>query len=217
MLLARRGKPGRRCLSTILTTPVLRPTPMAKRLWHLALAHPLHPTPRHTPTLPMQAPTKQQTGWGFIKPLSWDVWLALGLTVLAFPMVALVLEFLSVKGDIERGEVLPGYTESAVSHLWRRCRAQAVRFVMRFCGTAWLVRRSGSMRGRGSQAAPRCPAAGAPTSAPPAPADARLLVHAAVRALPPLQQRRPGGGLLLRLPRPHRDQHMCVGLFFRGV
>lgn len=121
----------------------------------------------------MQAPTKQQTGWGFIKPLSWDVWLALGLTVLAFPMVALVLEFLSVKGDIERGEVLPGYTESAVSHLWRRCRAQAVRFVMRFCGTAWLACRSGSMRGRGSQAAPRCLAAGAPTSAPPRPLQTR--------------------------------------------
>lgn len=49
-----------------------------------------------------------------MRPFDWTVWLAVGLTVLAFPFIAFVIEFMSVKGRIVRSEVLPGYRESAV-------------------------------------------------------------------------------------------------------
>lgn len=63
----------------------------------------------------LQSKQVTATGWGFLKPFTWDIWLAVGLTVLIFPCIAFVLEMLSVKGRIRRSECLPGYKESVVS------------------------------------------------------------------------------------------------------
>lgn len=63
----------------------------------------------------VQAQLPAGTGWGFTRPFSWELWLALFITLLAFPPIAFVIEFLSLRKAIHRGDILPGVVEST----WR--------------------------------------------------------------------------------------------------
>ncbi|PSC76640.1 glutamate receptor [Micractinium conductrix] len=63
----------------------------------------------------VQATTSSGTGWGFIRPFSWTLWLALLITLLVFPLLIFLIEFLSLRKRIHRGDVVPGVVEST----WR--------------------------------------------------------------------------------------------------
>lgn len=62
-----------------------------------------------------KAYTRTSSGWGFFDPFHWTLWLALFLTLLIFPPLVFMLEFLSLRKRIHREDVLPGVIESG----WR--------------------------------------------------------------------------------------------------
>lgn len=53
------------------------------------------------------------TGWGWVTPFTWDLWLAVGLTVLIFPLFLFVIEFLSLKRRIHTADLVPGVEAAA--------------------------------------------------------------------------------------------------------
>ncbi|KAL4451646.1 hypothetical protein ABPG75_007308 [Micractinium tetrahymenae] len=63
----------------------------------------------------VQASQSSGSGWGFTRPFSWDLWVALLLTLLVFPPLVFLIEFLSLRKRIHRGDVVPGVVESG----WR--------------------------------------------------------------------------------------------------
>ncbi|KAL4433390.1 hypothetical protein ABPG77_010243 [Micractinium sp. CCAP 211/92] len=63
----------------------------------------------------VQASHSTSDGWGFTRPFSWELWLALLGTLLIFPPLIFTIEFLSLRRRIHRGDVVPGVLESG----WR--------------------------------------------------------------------------------------------------
>lgn len=58
------------------------------------------------------------SGWDFFKPFSSSLWIALGLTILMFPVVLFCLEFLAMKRKLHLGDFPAGVEEATVRSLW---------------------------------------------------------------------------------------------------
>ncbi|KAL4856215.1 Glutamate receptor 3.6 [Chlorella vulgaris] len=63
----------------------------------------------------VQSNPQSSTGWGFLKPFTWQLWLALLITLICFPPMVFSLEFLSLRKAIHKEDWLPGIRESS----WR--------------------------------------------------------------------------------------------------
>jgi ABC-type amino acid transport substrate-binding protein len=50
----------------------------------------------------VQSNPQSSTGWGFLKPFTWQLWLALLLTLICFPPMVFSLEFLSLRKAIHK-------------------------------------------------------------------------------------------------------------------
>jgi hypothetical protein len=62
----------------------------------------------------MQSSTKPGSGWDFVRPFDWSLWLAVALTLLVVPVAVFLLEFLSLKRRIYATDWAPGLQESLV-------------------------------------------------------------------------------------------------------
>lgn len=69
--------------------------------------------------------TAAPDGWAFVKPFQWNLWLALGLTLLILPTLIFIIEFLSLKKRIHGRDWLPAYRESTSRALWQVRRVLA--------------------------------------------------------------------------------------------
>lgn len=76
--------------------------------------------PRRLP--PLQSTTHRSSGWAWVQPFDWTLWLALGLTLLVLPLAVFVLELLSLKRRIYAADWAPGLQESLVRWGWERRR-----------------------------------------------------------------------------------------------
>ena len=56
-------------------------------------------------------------GWAWIQPFSWDLWLAVGITILIFPILLFVIEFGSLKRRIHRKDLKKGLMASTTRTL----------------------------------------------------------------------------------------------------
>jgi hypothetical protein len=54
----------------------------------------------------------------FTAPFTWDLWLAILLTILIFPLAILIIEFGSLRRAIPREQLLPAYKEASVRTIW---------------------------------------------------------------------------------------------------
>lgn len=54
----------------------------------------------------------------FLKPYSWDVWLAMGVTVLFFPLLIFLIDTLSKRGRVRREDWGPGMKEATWATAW---------------------------------------------------------------------------------------------------
>jgi ABC-type amino acid transport substrate-binding protein len=58
------------------------------------------------------------SGFGWTRPFSWQLWAALGATLLLFPLVLALIEFGSLKTRLRASELAPGYYEAIVRSMW---------------------------------------------------------------------------------------------------
>ena len=65
-----------------------------------------------------KADPSSSDGWGWTRPFTWQLWLALGLTTLLLPFVVYLLEVLSIKRQVSVKESLRGYNESVWRTMW---------------------------------------------------------------------------------------------------
>lgn len=57
-------------------------------------------------------------GWGFVRPFTWSLWLAILLTLAVFPVLLFVTEWLSQMQRIQRSDWLPGISEAGIRTAW---------------------------------------------------------------------------------------------------
>lgn len=50
----------------------------------------------------VKSSTSQGSGWSWINPFSWSLWVALALTLVVFPPVIFLIEFLSLRRRIHK-------------------------------------------------------------------------------------------------------------------
>ena len=59
------------------------------------------PRPQRPHSRP-QANTAESGGWGFTRPFSWGLWLALFVTLIVFPVIIFLIEFLSLRRHVHK-------------------------------------------------------------------------------------------------------------------
>eukprot|EP00890_Picochlorum_soloecismus_P005115 jgi/Picsp_1/5604/NSC_02963-R1_glutamate delta 2 len=57
-------------------------------------------------------------GWAWTKPFTWELWLALGLTVIILPLIVYGLEILTLKKSVTGWDTVKGYSEAIWRTLW---------------------------------------------------------------------------------------------------
>jgi polar amino acid transport system substrate-binding protein len=58
------------------------------------------------------------SGWGWVRPFSWQLWAALGATLLVYPLILALIEFGSLKTRVRARELGPGYFEAIIRSMW---------------------------------------------------------------------------------------------------
>jgi polar amino acid transport system substrate-binding protein len=58
------------------------------------------------------------SGWGWVHPFSWQLWAALGATLLVYPLILALIEFGSLKTRVRARELGPGYLEAIIRSMW---------------------------------------------------------------------------------------------------
>jgi hypothetical protein len=107
----------------------VRPPPPPARL----LFSP-QPTTAHPPTRPLparrpryfntalgvlvRASATPAQGWGWTRPFSGGLWLALAVTIVVFPAALFAIEFCSLKARVRGADVAPGVREALVRSVW---------------------------------------------------------------------------------------------------
>jgi hypothetical protein len=57
-------------------------------------------------------------GWGWTRPFSGGLWLALAVTIVVFPAALFAIEFCSLKARVRGADVVPGVREALVRSVW---------------------------------------------------------------------------------------------------
>ena len=66
----------------------------------------------------VKSDTSTSSGWAWVQPFTWDLWLALGITVLLLPIVLYLFEILTIRESITAKDAAKGYSEAAWRTLW---------------------------------------------------------------------------------------------------
>lgn len=65
-----------------------------------------------------RASVKPYEGWGWIQPFTWDLWLAILITIISLPLLLLAFELLSRRKSLQVNEMRIGYMESHWHTFW---------------------------------------------------------------------------------------------------
>lgn len=104
------------CRAEVLNVSVVR----ARGPFSISTSITSAPACPRPPAPALQATTHGGSGWAWVQPFAPSLWLALGITLLVVPVAVFLLELLSLKHHVSRGDWGPGLQESFVS---RGCRA----------------------------------------------------------------------------------------------
>lgn len=82
------------------------PPPTRSHLRLPSTLPPAHPLPRAADKsslgILVKSTTSDGSGWSWINPFSWSLWLALCITLIVFPPVIFLIEFLSLRRRIHK-------------------------------------------------------------------------------------------------------------------
>lgn len=65
-----------------------------------------------------QSVPNSSDGWAWTKPFTWELWLALGITVIVLPLIVYGLEIFTIKKSVTGWDTVRGYSESIWRTMW---------------------------------------------------------------------------------------------------